>query len=305
MVGTLYKTRGTHEAMLQGLEIVGPKMRALVESTQALVGPPGPGALVLVHCWRGGMRSGSIAWLLELCGYEVVGLEGGYKAFRTWVLERFDHPFDLHILGGHTGSGKTLALYHMERLGAQIVDLEGLAHHKGSAFGALGMPEQPSTSQFENQLALELHGLDASRPIWLEDESRLIGCCAIPKTFWEQMKSAPVCVIEVPQADRVRMLVEAYGQMEPGALTGAFERITRRLGQEATAQAIAALHAGDLEAATCLALRYYDKAYDHGLSKTHDTLTLTIPSPALPETIAKTVLSHPSLPTPLPPSPDP
>ncbi len=276
VIGTTYKQRGRHAAIKEGLDLVGPKMRGFVEAVEALVGPPDEAKPVLVHCWRGGMRSGSMSWLLEFYGYEVDTLDGGYKAYRNWALDSFEIDRDIVILGGYTGSGKTLMLYELERMGAQIIDLEGLANHKGSSFGALGMPEQPTTQQFENELAWVLHTTDPNRPLWVEDESRMVGRCAIPHEFWKRMKRAPVVAVDVPTQRRVDLLVDAYGEADPEELSAAFERISKRLGGRDTTRAREAVARGDLAEAAEIGLCYYDKAYEYGLSKRADGQTLDV-----------------------------
>jgi tRNA 2-selenouridine synthase len=267
-VGTTYKQQGRQEAILEGLDLVGPRMRELVEAVIAVAGPPQEcDHPILVHCWRGGMRSGSLAWLLEFYGYEVVTLKGGYKAFRNWVLATFERPLKLLVLGGYTGSGKTLTLFELERAGEQIIDLEGCANHKGSSFGALGLPPQPGTAHFENRLAMAISLLDPERRIFLEDESRMVGTCRIPEEFWKQMKDAHVLALMVPLEVRVERLVDAYGEASADELVTCFERIEKRLGSRDAKQAVEAVKQGDLREAAAIGLGYYDRAYEYGLQK--------------------------------------
>ena len=167
-VGTLYKQQGRDAAMLEGLRIVGPKMALIVEKARMLA----PDGKIGVHCWRGGERSASVAWLLEKAGFiEVFTLQRGYKAFRELVLSSFSSPKKLMILGGYTGTGKTEMLALLREQGEQVVDLEGLARHMGSAYGGIGKGAQPTTEHFENLLWDELSKQDPHRTIWLEDES--------------------------------------------------------------------------------------------------------------------------------------
>lgn len=267
-VGTTYKQRGRQEAILEGLDLVGPRMRELVEAVIAIAGPPDACEHpILVHCWRGGMRSGSLAWLLEFYGYKVTTLRGGYKAFRTWVLESFEQTLNLLVLGGYTGSGKTLTLFELERIGEQIIDLEGCANHKGSSFGALGLPPQPGSAHFENRIAMALSTLDPERRIFVEDESRMVGTCRIPDAIWKQMKEAHVIALMVPLEVRVERLVEAYGEASREDLVTCFERIEKRLGSRDAKQAVDAVKQGHLQEAAAVGLGYYDRAYEHGLQK--------------------------------------
>ena len=193
-VGTVYKQQGQLPAITLGLEMVGPKMAGFVRQAQAAVGE---GGRVGLYCWRGGMRSGSVGWLLGQAGFQVSILKGGYKAYPK---------------PGTGPTGKSLAVAggrrpHRQRkdrtcstpwptCGEQVIDLEGLAHHKGSAFGGIGQPPQPRVEMFENELATRLLALDPGRPIWLEDESQSIGHVFIYGPFFAQMQAAPLIKLD-------------------------------------------------------------------------------------------------------------
>ncbi len=264
IVGTLYKQSGRDAAVLEGLRIVGPKLAAIVEEARSIA----PDGRIRVHCWRGGERSGSVAWLLDKAGFaQVVTLKGGYKAFRNHVLPSFDVPLSLIVLGGYTGSGKTEILHVLRTHGEQVVDMEGLANHRGSSFGALGLPPQPSTEHFENLLWSELRKLDTARPIWLEDESVLIGRVKIPDGLFAQLRAANVLFIDMPQEVRAERLVADYGKADPKDLREAVLRIQKRMGPQHCKAALEALEAGDLFTVAKTALAYYDKAYLYGLEK--------------------------------------
>ncbi len=194
-------------------------------------------------------------------------LDGGYKAFRRWVLERFDLPWPLRLLGGRTGCGKTDLLLAMAARGMAVVDLEGLAHHRGSSFGGLGQPEQPSSEHFENRLALALHGLRGAGAIWVEAESAQVGRCRIPRGLWARMQAAPVLEIQRPPAERIERLVAVYGGQDPVGLREATERIAKRLGPQRTALALEAIEAGAWARACEAMLDYYDRCYDHELER--------------------------------------
>ncbi|MBS1624669.1 MAG: tRNA 2-selenouridine(34) synthase MnmH [Bacteroidetes bacterium] len=262
VVGTTYVQQGRAEAIELGLEIVGRKMADYVRSVKPLVRDN----KIYIHCWRGGMRSGSMAWLYDLAGYEVTVLRGGYKAYRHHVLEALAKPLSLRIIGGRTGSGKTELLQAMAARDAQIIDLEALACHRGSAFGGIGQEAQPRTEHYENLIHLSLSALDTTRPIWLEDESKSIGRCVIPDGLWRQMRQAPVYAIESPMEERITRLVRDYGDCPREELEAAIRAIERRLGNEAMKTAIQALHEGRLDEVVRITLRYYDRAYDKGLS---------------------------------------
>ncbi len=147
VIGTAYKQQSRQVAVKKGLEYFSERMKNMIEDTEEIIEKnkknlPGD-SRILVHCWRGGMRSRSVAWLLDLYGFKVFTLKGGYKAFRNWTLKQFEKEYDLKILGGYTGSGKTFVLHEMKRNGEAVIDLERLANHKGSAFGSLGEASQP------------------------------------------------------------------------------------------------------------------------------------------------------------------
>jgi tRNA 2-selenouridine synthase len=263
-VGTLYKRQGRQAAVLRGLALVGPRMEALAAGLVAW-SARSAGAPLRLHCWRGGMRSGSVAWLAEQLELPVLLLEGGYKSYRRWVLELFERPWPLRLLGGRTGCGKTELLLALRERGAAVVDLEGLAHHRGSSFGGLGLPEQPSVEHYENELAAALAPLAGAEQIWLEAESAMVGRCRIPAGLWRQMKAAPVLAVERPLAERVAHLVAIYGAQDPQALAEATRRIARRLGPQRTALALEAIEHSDWATACEQMLDYYDRCYDHDL----------------------------------------
>jgi tRNA 2-selenouridine synthase len=263
VVGTLYKKSGRTKAILTGLDIVGPKLRWLADSMRKRARDD----TVLVHCWRGGMRSGSVAWLAETCGLTAITLEKGYKAYRTWCIEHFAAQRNIVILSGHTGSGKTEILAHLAEQGEQIIDLEQLAHHKGSAYGALGEKRQPTQEQFENRFAEALAKTDARRRLWLEDESLHIGRCIIPDAFWPKMRAAPVVVLDLPFKRRADYLVKLYGSFNPYDLIISTNKIARRFGPERTKECVDAIESGDITRAVEISLEYYDKTYAHGLSR--------------------------------------
>jgi tRNA 2-selenouridine synthase len=261
-VGTMYKQMSPEAALLKGLEIVGPKMSGFVKKAIKWA----PNRKVIVHCWRGGKRSGSVAWLLKFAGFDVLTIEGGYKNYRQNVLQSFDNQLlkNMIILGGKTGSGKTYILKELEKRGEQIIDLEGLANHKGSAFGWIGENIQPTTEHFENLLHEALRHIDPSRRVWVENESRQVGGVFIPEGFWNQFKNAPLVHIEVPFDLRVEHLVKVYCTTEKADLAVSFEKIKKKLGFDQAKFAIEAVERGDFAAAAAIGLTYYDKAYNFG-----------------------------------------
>ncbi|MCU0346050.1 MAG: tRNA 2-selenouridine(34) synthase MnmH [Saprospiraceae bacterium] len=263
-VGTLYKQVSPEKAFLRGLDFAGAKMSWYVKEAMRMA----PNRKVALHCWRGGQRSGSIATLLSFAKFDVQVLQGGYKAYRHHVLEQFSLRNHRYIvLGGKTGSGKTLIINELKRIGEQVIDLEGLAHHKGSAFGSLGELPQPTVEQFENDLCADLSKLEEGRRIWVENESRNIGRVVIPPPLFDWVKSSPMVHLEIPFEVRLRYLVEEYGGFPKEELVGSLLKITKRMGGNNVKDALDAYDAGDVEKATAVALHYYDKTYAHSTSK--------------------------------------
>jgi tRNA 2-selenouridine synthase len=295
VVGTAYKQQSRQTAIKIGLDYFGVKMRTMVEEAEKLLGRGDGNAAeqssaqktVLVHCWRGGMRSAAIAWLLDLYGFKVYLLSGGYKAYRQWVNAQFEKPHPFNILGGYTGSGKTLVLQELRQVGKNVVDLEALANHKGSAFGSLGELPQPSQEMFENLLATELYKLEkdilTGSPIYLEDESQRIGLINIPPAIWNQMRNSPIIFFDIPFEDRLDYLTLAYGKFEKEKLVTAVMRIQKRLGGLETKNAIGFLLENDHRECFRILLKYYDKWYSKGLYNRDNVSTLlnTISCPTI------------------------
>ncbi len=263
-VGTKYKNAGKDAAVLLGLGIVGPQLADFVKSAKKLTTDKS----VLVHCWRGGMRSGSFAWLLETAGFQANIMEGGYKAYRNMVLSFFEKPMNLIVLGGKTGSAKTETLHQLQHLGEQIIDLEGIANHQGSAFGAIGQKEQPSSEFFENLLFEKFQKLDLTKRIWIEDESKNIGTCNIPLPLWDKMRASKVLFLDIEPEARIPFLVEKYAQAGVDTeLQESLNRIQKRLGGQQFNEATKALKIKNYADVAKITLEYYDKWYLMGLQK--------------------------------------
>ncbi|WP_421921097.1 tRNA 2-selenouridine(34) synthase MnmH [Marinifilum sp.] len=263
LVGTKYKRESKDAAVLLGLELVGSKLTSFVNAAMEYAVQKE----IMVHCWRGGMRSGSMAWLFETAGCKVYVLEGGYKAYRRYIRQQFTEKSELLVLGGMTGSGKTAVLHEMKKLGAQILDLEGIAHHKGSVFGSLGQLEQPSNENFENLLANVWLDLDPNQAIWIEDESKSIGSVWINDALFRRMRQSDVIQIQVPKSERIKRLVKEYACFDAEVLAQMILKIGKRLGGQNVTLATESLVKGDYATAANISLNYYDKAYKHGLSK--------------------------------------
>ncbi len=262
-VGLRYKKEGRIPAILQGLKLSAPTMADKL--SQALTAAKNGN--LLVHCWRGGMRSEAMAWLFSLGDIRAEVLEGGYKSYRNYILERLSEKRKMIVLGGLTGSSKTYILRYLKSSGQQIIDLERLANHKGSAFGALGELPQPFTEQFANNLYDEWKRNDSDLPFWVEDESRNIGTVFIPDCFYANMQEAPAIVLMMDIELRLPRLIKEYSAFPKELLKESVLRISKRLGGDNTRDAIDAVEQGDYSRAIEISLRYYDKAYQYGLKK--------------------------------------
>ena len=293
-VGTAYKQQSREAAIKIGLDYFGVKMRKMVEEVESLIAArcllaekmqhpnneqQATGNTVLIHCWRGGMRSAAVAWLLDMYGFKVYLLAGGYKAYRKWVLAQFEKEYNFNIIGGYTGSGKTLLLHELKDQQKMIIDLEGLANHKGSAFGTLEGILQPGQEMFENLLGEALYVAGCSleekdsstnkeqRPtdIFLEDESQRIGNLQIPMAFWRNMRKSPVFFMDIPFEERLVYITEEYGKLKKEAIKEAILRIQKRLGGLETKNALNFLEAVNMKECFRILLTYYDKWYHKGL----------------------------------------
>ena len=289
VVGTAYKKESKEKAIAIGYKYVTPKLNDFVSKSLEVA----PKKEVVLHCWRGGMRSDAFADHLIAHGFEkVYVIENGYKAFRTHVLEFFGKPFELKILGGYTGTGKTKILHFLEKKGQQIIDLEGLANHRGSSFGGIGLAPQPTKEHFENKLFSKLQGLNPAKPIWLEDESRAIGNVSIPELFYATMSVMPVYLIEIPLQERIKHLVDTYADLNPHKLADAIGRISKKLGYDNAKFALDELENKNYDKVVTLALVYYDKCYLKGLQKREKSSILVYKFPGVnPEEIADSLLS--------------
>ncbi len=259
----MYKQAGRDKAILLGQKIAEPKLAWFVKEAKNIA----PEKKVLIHCWRGGMRSEKFAEFLEKAGFEAYTLERGYKAYRNFILECLEQEANILILGGMTGSGKTEVLHYLAKSGHQVLNLEEIANHKGSAFGHLGQKTQPTTEQFHNNLSVAWNKFDFNKPIWIEDESQAIGTVRIPEPLFLQMRKSPVLKIELSREIRAKRLVREYAKFDNQQLKKVILKIEKRLGGLNTKNAIDALEKRDYPTVADITLIYYDKAYNFGLSK--------------------------------------
>ena len=273
IVGTKYKQESRDTALQEALDFVAVKTDFYLDELHKIVSTKQE---LLIHCWRGGLRSAGMAKLFQADGYKVHILNGGYKSYRNYIHQSFEKNAKLIILGGMTGSGKTEILKEIGKLGEQILDLEKIAHHKGSAFGALGQEEQPTTEQFENNLFELWKNLDLGKRIWLEDESQLIGKVRIPDPLFKQIRSANVIKLEMDKKKRVERLMKEYTGFDTKPLIDSITNISRRLGGLDTKKAIEAVEKGDFRTAIDIVLSYYDKTYTYGLEKRKDQTVLSL-----------------------------
>jgi tRNA 2-selenouridine synthase len=261
-IGTTYKQVGKDAAILLGFDLTGSKWSGFIKRALEIA----PAKKIAVHCWRGGMRSGAMAWALDLYGFDVYRVEGGYKQYRKWVLNQFEATYSLFVLGGMTGSGKTRILNELHALGQQVIDLEELAQHRGSSFGSMNKLVQPTQEQFENNLASALNKRDKQRKIWVEDESSSIGKRMIPRPFWDQMVASFLIDINVSMEQRVDALVQEYGSLDKDFLIECTERIRKRLGLDQAKKAIVAIKENKIADFIRVVLIYYDKTYRTSLA---------------------------------------
>jgi tRNA 2-selenouridine synthase len=284
VVGTAYKQESKQRAIKIGLDYFGPKMVKMVEEVEQRIEKPGSKEKkkdetrnVFVYCWRGGMRSAGVAWLLDLYGFKVYTLVGGYKAYRNWVLKQFEKEYPISIIGGYTGSGKTETLHRLANMKEAVLDLEGIACHKGSAFGNLGQPPQPKQEMFENLLATKLYELmvlQQATHIWTEDESQRIGEVNIPIKFYSFLRTRNLYFMDISFDERLNYIAEQYGKFEKEKLINATIRIQKRLGGLETKTAVNCLLENDIKGAFAILLKYYDKFYNKSMHNQRENVEM-------------------------------
>jgi tRNA 2-selenouridine synthase len=263
-VGTLYVQQSKFLASRIGAALVARNIADHLDGP--LADKPGSWA-PLIYCWRGGNRSGAMATILSRVGWRVGVLEGGYRTYRTGVVRRLYEdapPLRVVLVAGPTGSGKTALLQRARGLGAQVLDLEALAAHRGSLFGAMGATPQPSQRLFETWLLQALDALDPARPVLVEAESSRIGQISLPPAIWSRMVEAPRIEIDAPAAARARHIVETYEDItsDLAAIEEAVARLPRHISREQREAWRGLARAGDfLDLAEQLIHVHYDPAY--------------------------------------------
>jgi tRNA 2-selenouridine synthase len=268
-VGTLYKQMGKEAAVLKGFQLAGPRFYDIFKAVRKV----SDNRRISIYCWRGGMRSNIVSWMMSLSDYRINLLQGGYKSYRNYVHQLFARKWKWVVVDGKTGSGKTMLLHQLAARGEQVLDLEAIASHRGSSFGHIGLPPQPSVEHFENLIAWELRKFDPGEPIWVENESRFIGQVKIPDALYNQTRTMPVVEVERSDEERREMIWEEYGKLPQSDLVEATERLSKRLGSDRMKLACIALVAGDWQGWLDVLLPYYDKTYAHSRQTHTGTIT--------------------------------
>jgi tRNA 2-selenouridine synthase len=269
-VGTLYKQDSPFTAKRIGAALVARNIAHIVE--MRLHDRPRAWS-PLVYCWRGGGRSDALCEVLRRIGWRAARLQGGYQAYRRMVVEALAHlpqAFEFRVVCGRTGSGKSQVLESLAALGAQVLDLEGLACHRGSVLGEVPGSAQPSQKRFESALWQRLRSLDPAQPVFVEAESRKVGNVQVPGELIARMRASPCVRIEAPSTVRIALLMAHYGHfIADAALLGErLQALDRHYGRATIARWCAMAQAGshaDLVAE--LLATHYDPAYDRSLER--------------------------------------
>jgi tRNA 2-selenouridine synthase len=301
-IGTLYKQVGSFEAKRRGAAKVARNIAAHLEGP--LDALPAT-ARCLVYCWRGGNRSGALATVMARVGWRIDMLEGGYRAFRRQVvsdLQAWPTRFRYRVIAGPTGSGKSQLLSALARRGAQVIDLEALAAHRGSVLGHLPETPQPSQKAFETRLWDALRRCDPARPIFIESESRKVGQCQVPEALIETMRASSGILIEACRDVRRERLLREYRHFvaEPPRLLSRLQALVDHHGRDRIAEWSALIGQGLWEPLVdALLAHHYDPAYQRSLTRnfarldTFTRLTLGGPDEGALEALADEVLARP------------
>ena len=277
-VGTLYKQVSTFSARKVGAAMVSRNISRHLESHFAYKDKD---YQPLIYCWRGGQRSGSMATVLVQIGWRVTLLQGGYKTYRAHVrqqLQDLPEQFTYQILAGSTGTGKTQVLKRLAQGGAQVLDLEGLAQHRGSLLGALWEISQPTQKYFESLILEQFQQFDPKQPVWVEAESNKIGQVYIPQTLWQKMQQAEGLEIQMPSAKRIEHLLEEYPHLVayPEVLKIKLQQLKSRHGKQ---QLEAWNHLIDTQQwetfIGMLLEQHYDPSYTHSFHRCYPNVQKT------------------------------
>lgn len=265
-IGTIYKQVSVQAAKDRGLEIVSAKLPAFVKSFEQIKEPK------VVFCWRGGMRSKTTATVLSLMGIRVYRLSGGIRAYRKWVVSRLEQLADFkppaHVILGNTGTGKTAILRRLEEEGYPVLDLEGMAGHRGSVFGEIGLKSH-NQKTFESLLVGRLLKLESAPYVLIEGESKRIGKAVLPEFMVQKKEAATQIFIEIPIEERVKHIIEDYRPFEHrDDISQAFQHIKNRIHTPIAKEIETSLQEQRYEhAVRLLLLHYYDPRYEHAMKQ--------------------------------------
>jgi tRNA 2-selenouridine synthase len=269
-VGTLYKQESPFEARKLGAAIVARNIaHHLEQHFQTMPKQWKP----LIYCWRGGNRSGSMALIFAKVGWPVVQLDGGYKAYRHSVMHVLEHlPLSLQfrVICGTTGSGKSRLLQYLEQSGAQVLDLEQLAAHRGSVLGSLPLNPQPSQKMFETRLWQTLRRFTSDRVVYVESESKKIGDLRVPAALMDRIRSAQCVQVQLPTNDRVKLLIEDYPHLvsDTELLVSQLSHLTQLHSKEKIHRWQSLAETGEIAALVeTLLVEHYDPAYLRSIEK--------------------------------------
>ena len=270
-VGRAYKHEGREAAVMLGLSLTGPKFASIYQKLMEI--QHHHQKKLLFYCWRGGLRSQIASTITQWSGHPVFIIKDGYKSFRNWTLQTLQTPINIVLIAGHTGSGKTELLQILEEKGQAIIDLERRANHKGSALGGVGMPTQPRNEMFENLIAIDYLQINNNQTVYIENESRTVGQCAVPEGLWKQMQLAPSLEIQVPIETRIQRIIQEYGNLPKDQLIQQTQKLRKRLGGQHEQAAVQALQAYDFKTWVEILLVYYDKSYQHFVNNNNTKIT--------------------------------
>lgn len=295
-VGTIYKQVSPFQARKLGASLVA---RNIAQHLDTHFASKDKDYHPLLYCWRGGQRSNSMAVVLSQIGWQVTLLEGGYKTYRTYVreqLEQLTEQFTYRVLCGLTGSGKTHILRQLAKRGVQVLDLEGLANHRGSLLGQEWegkLSPQPSQKYFESLLLQQLQRFDTSKPVWIEAESNKIGQIYLPPSLWQQMKQSSCIEVQLPKAARIEWLLQEYPHFvtHPDLLKGKLERLKSRYGWKKINEWYSLIDAGQWHTLVeDLLTHHYDPAYSKSIAQCYQSLEHTLQIADLSEASVEALL---------------
>jgi tRNA 2-selenouridine synthase len=270
LIGTIYTQVNPFEAKKRGAALAAANIARHIEAN--VISEPRTWQ-PLIYCWRGGNRSGSLAMVLGQIGFKVSVIEGGYKAFRAAmlnVLPELASRFDYLVICGPTGSGKTRLLHALAQAGAQVLDLEGLASHRSSVLGTIPGQPQPTQKRFDTLVWDALRGFDAARPVYVESESKKVGNLAVPDALIERMRASPCLRLELPDDERVALLLEDYDYFvqDQDAFCERLDALTQLRGHATVKDWQQQVAAGKIENVVReLLLKHYDPGYASSIKR--------------------------------------